>query len=162
MNKIALYCLMSPLFGQTYTTVTDTIYLPAGLTTFTGAIEITAPALTYAGVTYARQTKTYTVTAGAFSEQFVPNDAALPANTTYTVRYFTPARQAWTETWSIPTSITPLKINQVRTSTAPAAGVVFPAAQINLSVPFSLLYGNSLGAGTALAPNTAATRITSG
>ena len=158
MNKIALYCFIAPLFGQTYTTVTDTIYLPVGLTTFAGTIEISAPALTYAGVTYARQTKTYTVTGGAFSEQFVPNDAALPANTTYMVRYFTPARQAWTETWTIPTSTTPLRINQVRTSTAPAAGVVFPASQINLSMPFSLLYGNSLAAGTALAPNTAATR----
>lgn len=158
MNKIALCCLMAPLFGQTYTTVTDTIYLPAGLTTFTGTMEITAPALTYAGTTYARQFKSYAVAGGVFSEQFVPNDAAFPASTTYTVRYLSPARQAWTETWTIPTSLTPLKINQVRTFTAPATGVVFPAAQINLSVPFSLLYGNSLGAGAALPPNTVATR----
>ncbi len=154
----ALFLFLAPLFGQTFTTVTDTIYLPVGLMPFTGTIEVTAPALTYGGATYARQTKMYIVTAGAFSEQFVPNDAAIPANTTYTARYFTSARQAWTETWSIPTSLSPLKINQVRTSTAPATGVVFPVAQINLSTPFSMLYGNSLGVGTALAPNATTAR----
>lgn len=152
---IALLCA-SLLAGQSLTTVSDTIYLPVGADKFVGRVQIDAPSLTYGGVTYTRQTKTYTVTDGTLSVTLVPNDAATPSGTSYTVRYYAAGRQPWSEIWVVPTSVSTLKVSDVRTATVPSPSMSVSPSQLVVT-PYAILYGSAAGAGLNLAPNTSTT-----
>ncbi|MCL5743136.1 MAG: hypothetical protein M1541_04285, partial [Acidobacteria bacterium] len=118
--------------------IVDTIKTPFSGVLFSGTVTIVGPQLTTAsGETVARWQADYTVTNGVFSVQLEPNDAASPSGTSYSVRYF-PDRSkskvaAWSETWVVPTSAGPLKVNQVRVASAPTPSVLIALSQLGKS-----------------------------
>ncbi len=116
--------------------ITDTIKTPFTGVLFSGTITIMGPKMTTAaGDTVAQWQAEYPVANGLFSAQLQPNDTALPPGTSYSVRYVpdkTKSRvSAWSETWVVPSSATPLKINQVRVlaPTSPHPTVMFADAE---------------------------------
>jgi hypothetical protein len=148
--------------------VADTIQTPFSGVTFTGKLTISGPKMTTAaGKTVAQWQADYPVgTNGVFSVVLEPNDTATPAGTSYSVRYvpFPSQRGApWTEMWIVPTSSSPLKINQVRVITIPAAGLVILPQQIGSGGAISgqclTWYGSSWQPVDCAAGNTSATAL---
>lgn len=131
MRVIIIALLAASAWGQT--TVSDTIKVAPGNSTFSGEIEISAPDMVFNSTSYARWRQTYTITAGVLSVVLIPNDAATPTGTVYTVE-FRPSNQApkWTETWRVPTSGSAVNHRTVKVTTnvAPAAIAELPLAQL--------------------------------
>jgi hypothetical protein len=113
------------------TLIVDRIYSPLNNTLYEGRIQITAPDMTHLGKTYVRSTREYVVTAGNFAASLIPNDAATPAGTSYSVRFVPNSGSPWTQTWVIPTSASPLKINQVRVNTPPSTSLLVLLQQLS-------------------------------
>lgn len=132
MRVLFLLLLSLPAFAGVQ--ISDTIQTPFSGVPFIGKITISGPQMTTAaGQTVARWQNDYQVVNGVFSVTLEPNDTATPVGTSYSARYTpTPAQRgaAWTETWVVPTSASPLKINQVRVLTIPAPGLVILPQQI--------------------------------
>jgi hypothetical protein len=124
--------LMCTLAASAQTLIVDRIYSPLNGTLYEGRIQITAPDMTHLGRTYVRSTREYVVTAGNFAASLVPNDAALPAGTSYSVRFVPNSGSPWTQTWVIPTSASPLKINQVRVNTPPSTSLLVLLQQLSI------------------------------
>lgn len=112
------------------TLVADTLNGPIAPATgqptlFFGAVTITpnSPGVGANGVSFGKMPIPVTVSNGVLTVCLIPNDTATPVNTTYTVRYaYTGdqgATQPWSETWSVPTSVSPVKLPAVRLLTTP-------------------------------------------
>jgi hypothetical protein len=128
---LRLIILAVALAGTAQTLIVDRIYSPLNGTLYEGRIQITAPDMTHLGKTYVRSTREYVVTAGNFAASLVPNDVALPAGTSYSVRFVPNSGSPWTQTWVVPTSGTPLKINQVRVNTPPSTSLLVLLQQLS-------------------------------
>ncbi|HEV2177127.1 MAG TPA: hypothetical protein VGW33_07990 [Terriglobia bacterium] len=137
---ILLPAVLLPLtaWGQTRTTVTDTLYDPTGApltghlvvtneTTFTSVDGFQIPA---------GNQITVTVTNGAFSVPLVPNLGATPAGTSYRVQYYLGSLRT-AETWVVPQTPNPANLTNVRSLTAPVPGTQFAIAQVNPPSPCS-------------------------
>lgn len=129
MRIILLVAFAGTLIAQT--TISDRIYTPMNGGLFEGRIQITAPDMTHAGKTYVRATKEYVVSAGNFSASLIPNDTATPAGTSYSVRYIPNSGAAWTQTWVVPTSASPVKVNQVRVMSVPTSSLLLLLSQLS-------------------------------
>jgi hypothetical protein len=113
------------------TEIRDTGYTGIGGVLFNGKILITAPDMTTAdGRTVFRWQQEYSIVDGVISVDLEPNDTASPAGTSYTVRYMPSRGTAWTERWLIPTSGSPLKVNQVRIVVTPTPSLAIQPSQI--------------------------------
>ena len=97
------------------TTIQDTLFNADG-TLFNGSISITWPAFTAADLSaIGAQTLTVPVANGFFSVQLVPTtNAVTPAQ--YTAVFESAGKNQFTETWGVPASATPLRIQDVLTS----------------------------------------------
>jgi len=148
--------------AQALTTISDpAVSIGVGGTRFSGRACITAPRMTYGGVTYVPKPPVcIPVTGGIFpATTLVPNDAALPAGTSYQVQYLPTSGTTvlFSETWVVPSSATALKIGDVRSAVVPSPTVMFTAPQITLPLG-GLIYGSAAGVGAALAGNITATQ----
>jgi len=134
-----LICAAFPLFAAPkLTTIQDTIYKADG-TRFNGNAVISwVPFDTSDNSKIGLQSITVQITNGAFRVQLVPNADATPANY-YTVRYSSDGKQQFTESWSVPSSNTPLRIKDVRIAADSSStggtggGVVQPPSQMPIS-----------------------------
>lgn len=98
------------------TTIQDTLFNADG-SLFNGSISISWPAFTAADLSaIGAQTLTVPVANGFFSVQLVPTTTAVtPA--VYTAVFESAGKNQFTETWGVPLSATPLRIQDVLTST---------------------------------------------
>jgi hypothetical protein len=130
-----LICAAFPLLAAPrLTTIQDTIYRADG-TTFNGTAEISwTPFDASDNSKIGLQSLTVRIINGAVRVQLVPNADATPVNT-YTVQYSSDGRQQFLETWSVPSSTTPLRIKDVRvvassgSTGSTGGGVVQPPSQ---------------------------------
>jgi hypothetical protein len=112
---LALVCLATAaMAAPTLTTVQDTLYKADG-TTFNGTVLISWDSFEGPnGVSIAKQSITLTVTNGFLRVQLVPNSGAVPA-VQYKVTYNSDGRMQFYESWSVPASVQPLRVRDVRT-----------------------------------------------
>jgi hypothetical protein len=103
-------------WGQTgLTTIQDTLIRADGAR-FTGSLTIHWVTFDSSNNgTVVQQSTSVSVVNGNLLVQLVPNAAAPPPANVYTVTYQSDGREQFTETWSVPTSSTPLKVATVRT-----------------------------------------------
>ena len=109
-------CLALPLLGgPVLTTIQDVIYLANG-TPYNGIAVITWMPFT-AGDTsqIATQNVTVTITNGNLMVELVPNTNATPPGY-YSVTYTSAGNDQFTETWNVPPSIRPLRVQDVLNS----------------------------------------------
>jgi hypothetical protein len=113
------------------TQIRDTGYTSFGGVLFSGSLIINGPDMTTAdGRTVHRWQQSYVISSGAVSIDLEPNDTATPAGTSYSVVYRPASGTPWSERWVVPTSASPLKINQVRVATAPSPSLIVQPQQI--------------------------------
>jgi len=115
---LAAFCGLA--WGQTgLTTIQDTLFKADG-TFFNGSLTIQWSTFDINGVgTVVQQSKTVAVVNGNLQVELVPNATAPPPANVYTVRYQSDGREQFAETWTVPTSATPLRIAEVRVASQP-------------------------------------------
>ena len=124
-----LFSLVSTVAAPTQ--IRDTGYTGFGGVLFSGTIIITGPSMTTAdGRTIERWQQSFQVSNGVISIDLEPNDTATPAGTSYSVVYRPQRGTSWSEFWVVPTSASPLKVNQVRVASAPSPAFVVQPQQI--------------------------------
>lgn len=123
------------------TQITDT-WLNAdgtGLNATCYATLTPAPGILNIGASSYSQTRlSFVVTAGAVSVALAPNDGANPPNSVYTVRVIPELAPAWTETWFVPTSGSPVTLLDVRVGAFGLPRAINFAGTATFTVPGSL------------------------
>lgn len=130
MTRVLLVLLLSlPLWAQR-TPIADTLLLPDGRAA-SGRLQVSWPAF-HVGTRYVPSgTMTVPVPAsGALSLSLEPTDTASPAGVSYTVRYYLQSGQTQTEYWQVPTSLTSVRVPQVRVTTVPTPNLVVALSQL--------------------------------
>ncbi|MBI3695461.1 MAG: hypothetical protein HY238_11570 [Acidobacteria bacterium] len=115
-----LLCGVAVLQGITRTRIQDTLYNADG-TLAGGMITLSWRGFTAAdGSTVAGNSLTLRIINGVLKVDLAPN----PAGTSYAALYLLDGKTAYTETWVVPASGTPVRLGQVRVaaSAAPGAG----------------------------------------
>jgi hypothetical protein len=121
--------------GQTtLTTIQDTLFTADG-TRFTGTLTIQWNTFDTSNGTVVQQTKGVPIVNGNLLVQLTPNATATPPANYYTVSYQSDGKQQFTESWTVPTSSTPLTIRQVRTGGVNTSGTIsaLPAADVPIA-----------------------------
>jgi hypothetical protein len=114
---LALLAASAPLWSAT-TTVTQTVVNPDG-TPASGTVYIRPSAACRSGSDYVGlQTVSIRFSGGAFSARLVPNDTCAPSGTTYTASWALDGGSTWVQTWRVPTSVSPIPVADVVSSTA--------------------------------------------
>jgi hypothetical protein len=130
---LAAACLATSLFaGPPLTTIQDVLYKADG-TRFNGTLSISwtsFEAIDRSAI--GQQTTTVTVVNGNLQVQLVPTTTATPASF-YTVVYNSDGLVQFQETWSVPSSVAPLRVRDVRVATAGAAGADTAATTVQES-----------------------------
>jgi len=125
LKRLLLFLISAPLFGAS-TTVTQSVVGPDGQPA-AGQALIRISAACKSGTIYVGD-RTIAVKftaatpqgqANNFSVALVPNDACVPAGTSYSVSWTLTGGRAWTETWLVPTSGTAVSIDSVVITTTP-------------------------------------------
>lgn len=136
MKKLAflLFLILTTAvaYGQTKTTVTDTLYAPDG-TLASGSIQVTNPTTFTAADGSVVQTgliATTTVTSGVFTISLIPNTGSNPTGTYYIVTYTLSGAPSSRELWIVPQSANPVNLAAVRTATVPTTNVLLNATQM--------------------------------
>ncbi|HUZ46011.1 MAG TPA: glycosyl hydrolase family 28-related protein [Terriglobia bacterium] len=132
--------LIQPAFAQTRTTVSDTLYSPAG-NALSGTVTITNNATFTAAdgtVVPKGAVGTATVVNGAFSVSLVPNAGSTPSGSSYNVIYSLGSAYLH-ETWVVPSSASPVTLAEVRTSPAPTPSVMIAASQLPVIINSSAI-----------------------
>ncbi|HKD06891.1 MAG TPA: hypothetical protein VKB79_13395 [Bryobacteraceae bacterium] len=97
------------------TTIQDTLFKADG-TRFTGALTIQWNTFNAANLgAVIQQSQVVNVVNGNLMVQLAPNAAAAAPANTYTVHYQSDGNQQFTESWTVPSSVIPLTVAQVRT-----------------------------------------------
>ena len=131
-----LLCACLPLAAvDTRTLISGTLYYPDGSTP-TCTITVDGPnypgAVTSGGVSVTPVHLAVNVAAGAYSVRLQPNDALIPAGTSYSARYqCTSGPAPYTETWVVPTSVTAVTIGQIRVKAVAGSTMSIAAAQLS-------------------------------
>lgn len=100
------------------TTIQDTLFSADG-TRFNGTLTIQWSTFDTTNLgTVVQQSKTVPVVNGNLYVQLAANSTQPPPANTYTVTYQSDGNQQFTETWSVPSSATPLLVRNVRVSGA--------------------------------------------
>ena len=115
--------LCATAFAQSgLTTIQDTLFKADG-TRFNGTVTIQWSTFDSTNIgTIVQQSKSVDVANGLLQVQLVPNAAATAPANVYTVSYQSDGYQQFIETWTVPSSATPLTVAQVRTSLATGSG----------------------------------------
>ncbi|MDE3195940.1 MAG: hypothetical protein KGN84_06330 [Acidobacteriota bacterium] len=114
---VAAALLVSPAGAQSLTTIQDTLFKADGAR-FSGTLTIQWSTFDATNIgTIVQQSKTVDVGNGNLMVQLAPNAGVpAPANV-YTVHYQSDGSQQFTETWTVPSSSTPLTVAAVRIGT---------------------------------------------
>jgi hypothetical protein len=128
----AVLLASSALAGPPLTTIQDVLYKADG-TRFAGTLAITWTSFEAIDTSaIATQAINVTVTDGNLRVQLVPTTTAVPA-ASYMVRYNSDGRIQFSETWAVPSSITPLRLRDVRIAStqggATNADIALPTVQ---------------------------------
>ena len=132
----ALLALAAILSAQTRTTLKGVLNSPGtGLRVscaMTATLSGVTTSVTVAGGTELAPTKySSMLTGGSYSFQLVPNDAITPSGTYYSAAFSQcDTGEAWTETWVVPTSATPLTISAVRAAVPASPSMAVSPAQL--------------------------------
>ncbi len=120
-----------PAAGQcpARTTINDTLYNADG-TLADGRVVISWPTLQIGACQVVAGQASVTVTAGVFSVQLYPNNAAVPAGTSYRAIYYLKSGRVTTEYWVVPASATPVALAAVRSASVPIPTVMFSESQV--------------------------------
>ncbi|HXB72491.1 MAG TPA: hypothetical protein VNY05_29910 [Candidatus Acidoferrales bacterium] len=154
----ALALASTALASPPLTTIQDVLYKADG-TRFAGTLTISwtsFEAIDQSAIT--TQVTTVTVTDGNLRVQLVPTTTAVPpAN--YTVKYNSDGRIQFGETWAVPSSVTPLRIRDVRIASSQTGAV--SADTVAATVQESDVAGlvSDLGARPLKGPGYAAGRV---
>ena len=154
----AVLLASTALAGPPLTTIQDVLYKADG-TRFAGTLTISwtsFEAIDSSVIT--TQVTTVTVVGGNLRVQLVPTTTAVPpAN--YTVKYNSDGRIQFSETWAVPSSITPLRIRDVRIASSQSGAVSgdTSATSVNESDVVGLIA--DLGARPLKGPGYAAGRV---
>jgi hypothetical protein len=116
------------------TTVNDTLYNADG-SPAAGRVVIAWPTFQIGACQVIAGQATVTVASGDFSVQLYPNDAAVPAGTSYRATYYLKSGRITTEYWVVPTSASPVSLAAVRSSSVPVPTVMFGQGQVTNLVP---------------------------
>ncbi len=118
LRAVALLLVAGLAAPQTssLTTIQDTLLLADGAR-FNGSLRISWSTFDATLGTIVQQSETVPVVSGILYVQLAPNVAANPPANLYTVLYQSDGYQQFTETWTVPSSVTPLAVAQVRVST---------------------------------------------
>jgi hypothetical protein len=110
-------------FAQTgLTTIQDTLFKADG-TRFSGTLTIQWSTFDATNIgTIVQQSKSVDVLNGNLQVQLVPNTGAQAPANIYTVHYQSDGNQQFIETWSVPSSATPVTVAEVRTGTLVSSG----------------------------------------
>ena len=122
-------CLTFPLLaGPTLTTIQDTIYNADG-TPYNGLAIVTWTPLV-AGDTsqIATQTVTVNITGGNLMVELVPTTNATPAGY-YSVTFVGSGNNQFTQTWAVPPSTRPLRVQDVLISPSPSSSSLITGSQ---------------------------------
>jgi hypothetical protein len=111
------------------TTVSDTLYNADG-SPAAGRVAIAWPTFQIGSCQVIAGQVSVTVSNGAFTAQLYPNDAAVPAGTSYRVTYYLKSGRVTTEYWVVPASATPVNLAAVRSASVPVPSVMFSQAQV--------------------------------
>lgn len=99
------------------TTIQDTLFSADG-TLFNGTLTIQWSTFDTNSGTVVQQSKVVAVVNGNLFVQLAANISATPPANVYTVTYLSDSSSQFSETWTVPSSTTPLQVRSVRTSTA--------------------------------------------
>jgi len=153
----AMLLASTALAGPPLTTIQDVLYKADG-TRFAGTLTISwtsFEAIDKSAIT--TQVTTVTVTDGNLRVQLVPTTTAVPA-ANYTVKYNSDGRIQFSETWTVPSSVAPLRVRDVRiASTQNAFGAVTAVTTVQESDVAGLIA--DLGARPLKGPGFAAGRV---
>jgi hypothetical protein len=132
-------CVTVPMLaGPVLTTIQDVIYNANG-TPYNGFAVITwTPFVAGDTSQIATQSVTVNITAGNLYVQLVPTTNATPAGY-YTVTFTSAGNDQFTETWAVPPSVVPLRVQAVLM--AQGAGAVAPLITGNTPIPESGVIG---------------------
>lgn len=132
MKELLCFLLLAAPGWASLTTVGQSVKAPDG-TLASGSVYIRISAACNAGSDYiGDKTLTVKFANGAFVVRLVPNDTCDPAGTSYSVSWQLTGGKTWSETWVVPTSATPLTVDQVRVEVPPVPEVKFRLAQLDL------------------------------
>ena len=148
----------SALAGPPLTTIQDVVYKADGRR-FDGTLTISwtsFESMDKSAIT--PQSTTVAVTNGLLFVQLVPTTTATPAGS-YTVKYSSDGHIQFSETWDVPSSITPLRVRDVRIASS-RAGAISPDAGVT-PIQESDVIGlvSDLGARPAKGPGYASGRV---
>src|ERR1051325_2095638 len=108
--------------GPALTTIQDVLYKANG-TKFSGTLTISWNGFQAADdTTVVTQVATVKVVDGVLKVQLVPSTTGTPART-YSVTYNSDGRVMFSETWSVPSSGTPLRVRDVRVNALGSSSV---------------------------------------
>ena len=127
------HCLAAP----SLTTIQDALYMADG-TSFNGVAIITWTSFTAAdSYNIAQQVLRVPIVNGYLYVQLVPTTTGTPSGT-YTVQYNADGRVAFTESWAVPPSASPLRVQDVRVS---SGSVVAPPTVTIATIQISDVIG---------------------
>lgn len=147
--KTKLFTLFITAFSMLHasdalTTIADTLYSGDG-TTINGAFTIDYPSITLpGGTTVQKGSQVYQITNGVVNIALYPNDVAYPARTSYRVNYNLVSQAgtiSYKEYWVVPTSLTPVSVASVRTTSIPVPNLLFSCNQLPSGCPTSTVSG---------------------
>ncbi len=128
LNTLSVAAILLPVLcgiasGQNpLTTIQDTLFDADGAR-YNGSLIIRWSTFdTQNPGTIIQQSKTVQVVNGNLLVQLAPNSTAQPPANVYNVFYQSDGNQQYTETWTVPSSATPLKVAQVRTGGGVGSG----------------------------------------
>src|ERR1035438_2875589 len=154
---LAAVCLATSLFATPpLTTIQDVLYKADG-TPFNGTLTISwtsFEAIDRSAIE--QQTTTVTVVNGNLQVQLVPTTTATPT-AYYAVVYNSDGMNQFQETWSVPSSVLPLRVRDVRVASTNSAGADTTASTVEESDIVGLV--SDLGARPLKGPAYAAGRV---
>lgn len=119
---LAAFCGLAWSQTTGLTTIQDTLFRADG-TRFNGTLTISWVTFDATNIgTIVQQSRTVAVVNGNLQIQLVPNATAMPPANLYTVNYQSAGYQQFTETWSVPVSVSPLTVSAVRTGNTTTSG----------------------------------------
>ncbi len=118
-----------------YTQITDTLFTPVSGVPFNGRLQISNPVMIGTpAMSIGQWAYEFQIVNGAVSVALIPNDTASPAGTTY-VFHFTAMNfgPSWTQYCTVPSSMSPVKLNSICSLTAVPSQVAIGLGQITQS-----------------------------
>lgn len=137
MRILTLLIAMTAPAWAGLVTISETIKNPDG-TNFSGTVVIrlsnpglAQPLYNSSGQSLTGFQRALTIEAGVFLITLEANDAITPTGTSYSAQFRSSNGAQWSETWTVPTSVDPIELNAIRSTTTPSPTVMISPQQIS-------------------------------